>query len=1381
MSARNPRRALAALLITVVALATAPLPGHGVSPPASAPSPAAAGGSDATSLSSTGIDGDWWSAARAAMIAAEYAVTPGPGGVLQAPNREHGLRTFFDPDGIRVVSRTDPRSDWELGWTTTRWGRTDLMRPAEAVSPVADDRRVVYARAGIVEWYENTPRGVEQGFTLHRSPPGAGALCIEGSLTECTNEPRRLLADLDPSGRWIDFSHDGAHVLRYRDLVVVDACGRELPSRLELGGDHVRIVVDDRDATYPVVVDPLIVTPDWIFESEQGGSLFAAAVATAGDVNGDGYSDVIVGAPDYDSGTTDQGKVYLHLGSPSGPSPTPDWTNVGGLANTYLGSSVSSAGDVNGDGYDDVIVGARLYSNGQTDEGACFVWYGGAGGLGPSGALTGIDWLFESNQAFAELGNSVACAGDVNGDGFADVAFGTWRWDGAVADEGRLTVFYGSAAGLGFAGSWVVTGGAAGARLGASVSTAGDVNGDGYDDVIAGATGYEWAGAPWGAAFVWGGGASGLPAGATPASAMWSATDGIDDTNYGISVSSAGDVNGDGYADVLVGSPLWSSTAPAEGAAFAYLGTASGPTLLPVWSFGPAQEDGYAGTVVASAGDVNGDGYADVVVGAPGVDGPTVANVGGAFLFEGGAAGLSGTASESLYGTVSLGNFGMAVAAAGDVDGDGFGDVLVGSPTSGDGFAACYRGVPEGLDTSAAFGAGTTQNAALWGSSVAGAGDVNGDGYSDVIIGSPLYDSGEVDEGAAFVYFGSRDGLDLTGVWRAESNQAGARLGASVAMAGDVDGDGYDDVIVGAPYYDQGGVAGAAFAWFGSPTGLGAFGVPTNVDWREFGEAVGDLFGTSVASAGDVDGDGFADVLIGASGYDGERGRVYLHHGGESGPGAVAAWTTSGTLPNATFGGRVATAGDVNADGFSDVIVGAPAYSDVGGAEAGEGTVFVWHGSPGGLGASGDETTADWHAESNQGAAAFGWSAASAGDVNGDGYSDVIVGAYLYDADQVDEGRAFVWLGGASGLGAPGEPGNADWAAGSGLSSVAYGHDVAGAGDVNGDGYSDVIVGSYAWSAGAPSEGAALVYTGSVSGPSRRAGWATTGGLASARLGWSVCGAGDVNGDGYADVLVGAPGWSDATIHGGRTLGFLGNGGDGMDRPVQQRRIASTTPVSLLGVSDDDTAFRISVAGRTPAGRGDVRLEWEVKPLGVPFDGAGLGRSPAFLDTGTPVSGAGSQLLFMGFVTGLEEATSYHWRARVVTRSPLFPHSPWFSLPGNATTEKDIRTGGTILALADGEAPAGLPPIVSSAFPNPTRSHTRLEVVLDRPGRVEVTVHDVAGRYVTSLHDRDLRSPRHTIRWDGRDARGHPVPSGVYLVRLVTGEGVRSRKVLVTR
>jgi hypothetical protein len=377
------------------------------------------------------------------------------------------------------------------------------------------------------------------------------------------------------------------------------------------------------------------------------------------------------------------------------------------------------------------------------------------------------------------------------------------------------------------------------------------------------------------------------------------------------------------------------------------------------------------------------------------------------FVYHGSATGLSTTPSWTAESNQAGAQFGNSVSSAGDVNGDGFSDVIVGAPgfSNGEAFegrAFVYHGSATGLSTTPSWTAESNQAGARFGWSVSSAGDVNGDGFSDVIVGAHRFDNTELDEGRVFVYHGSASGLSTTPSWTAESNQVGAQFGNSVASAGDVNGDGFSDVIVGARFFDNGETdEGRAFVYHGSATGLS-----TSANWTAESNQVGARFGWSVSSAGDVNGDGFSDVIVGAYGFsNGEdfEGAAFVYHGSVTGLSTSANWTVESNQGNARFGWSVSWAGDVNGDGFSDVIVGAPLFDS---PEANEGRVFVYHGSATGL-----STTPNWTAESNQAGAQFGYSVASAGDVNGDGFSDVIVGAWLFTNGQTYEGRAFVYHG----------------------------------------------------------------------------------------------------------------------------------------------------------------------------------------------------------------------------------------------------------------------------------------------------------------------------------------------------------------------------------
>jgi hypothetical protein len=306
----------------------------------------------------------------------------------------------------------------------------------------------------------------------------------------------------------------------------------------------------------------------------------------------------------------------------------------------------------------------------------------------------------------------------------------------------------------------------------------------------------------------------------------------------------------------------------------------------------------------------------------------------------------------------------------------------------------------------------------------------------------------------------------------------------------------------------------------------------------------------------------------------------------------------------------------VNGDGYADVIVGARGY-DAG--KSNEGAAFVFLGSASGV-SDGNPTTANAQLESNKLSAYLGESVSGAGDVNADGYADVIVGAYLYNAGSSDEGAAFIFLGSASGI-ADGSPANA----------------------------------------------AAKLESNK----------------ANANLGVSVAAAGDVNGDGYADVIVGAPHYTKGQSDEGVALVFLGNG-DGDARSVvaqQLRGDGSDTPVEPWGGSYEVDSFAVRVQATHPEGRGRVNLEVETCAAALPFGDASCASQTGA--SWTDVTATSGGVALTETIGGLIEGDLYRWRARVlyapysvtqvgITPPPNPAHGPWRRVSAQAM-EADIR------------------------------------------------------------------------------------------------------------
>ena len=608
-------------------------------------------------------------------------------------------------------------------------------------------------------------------------------------------------------------------------------------------------------------------------------SHFGYSISDAGDVNGDGYDDIIVGAyyfpfPDLN------GRAYIYYGGLN-MNTVPDVIITGENNDDQFGISVSGAGDMNGDGYDDVIVGAYGFSSGT---GRAYIYFGSAN------MNNTADVIFNGQSGGDFFGYSVSKAGDFNGDGYGDVIVGAQNYD-AYGYTGRVYLFLGGLT-VDTVADFVVTGEGTLNFFGYSVSDAGDVNGDGFSDIIVGAYSISKAYIYYGS----------------------TALDTVPDltlsyelyTNFGESVSSAGDVNGDGFGDVIVGT----STYNGFGGAFIFFGGASMNNNYDL-VLGGFEWSSNFGRSVSSAGDINGDGFSDVVVGA-GHSG--IGLRGKLYVYFGGFL-MNNVADITMEGESDYEYLGNSVSSAGDVNGDGYSDVIAGAHgfSLNTGRVYLYDYFMKGEIMSDITMTGETANT-FFGISVSSAGDVNGDGYSDIIVGADQYSSGT---GRAYIYFGGssmNNVADVTMTGEVDGNH----FGISVSSAGDVNGDGYSDVIVGASYYSFD--TGRAYIYFGGSS------MNNVADVTMTGEVDGNHFGTSVSLAGDVNGDGYSDVIVGASSYSSFTGRAYVYFGGPE-VNNVADLTMTGEEAYSIFGTSVSSAGDVNGDGYSDIVVGADAYS----------------------------------------------------------------------------------------------------------------------------------------------------------------------------------------------------------------------------------------------------------------------------------------------------------------------------------------------------------------------------------------------------------------------------------------------------------------------
>jgi len=466
------------------------------------------------------------------------------------------------------------------------------------------------------------------------------------------------------------------------------------------------------------------------------------------------------------------------------------------------------------------------------------------------------------------------------------------------------------------------------------VSDAGDINGDGFDDiVIANASGKTYI-------------VFGTDEGFPPELDLAS----LDGSNgfivtgslnfFGGAANSAGDVNGDGVDDLIIGAPQASPNGESSGSSFIIFGAAIFSATFDVDDLDGTNGfsvDGVAiqddlGKDVSTAGDINGDGFDDILIGAFGVD-TNGYNSGAAYVIFGSdenypaainVASLDGNIGFRINGEFIDSRTGWSVSNAGDVNNDGIDDIFISAPHVGTTTGGSYivfgteTGFPATLelallDGSNGFRIENDVGDEASGMPVSAAGDVNGDGIDDIIMGSPGTDPHGINSGSAYVIFGKStpfsgtlnlSTINGTNGFRIDGSLQGDFLGSAVSGAGDFNGDGFDDLIVGAKYADPNGHnSGAVYIVFGTNTGLPATLDVSILNYKNGfpleGLAGDDELGYSVSAAGDVNGDGFDDLIVAARGADANgsfSGSSYVIFG-------RASLVTEGTTGNDTLFG----------------------------------------------------------------------------------------------------------------------------------------------------------------------------------------------------------------------------------------------------------------------------------------------------------------------------------------------------------------------------------------------------------------------------------------------------------------------------------------------
>ncbi len=852
-------------------------------------------------------------------------------------------------------------------------------------------------------------------------------------------------------------------------------------------------------------------------DGKNGFNVEGEGLSSAGDVNGDGFGDLMTANTSASpNGIPYAGSSYIIFGKASGFDAMLQLSSLDGsngfrmdgeFAYGQAGKAHSAAGDINGDGFDDVITGAVDASTGYSSNANAYVVFGKASGfnavvqLGNMDVNTGIRL---DNAASGFLGLSVSDAGDINGDGADDLIVGA-PGERFPSNGGISYVIFGSRKVsdiIGTPGNDQLLGTAAAEHFKAG---AGDdtMIGNGGADIFEGGEGNDAIWVPdLGFDWIFGNAGndalhligSGLELNLTNYASKLNGIEAIDLSGIGdntltltvndvfnLSDSDTLIVDGDTGDRVIGLSNSWvEEGSDSHYLRYTQLGAVvmvdravssdfSGINLSGLDGTDGFRLDGMAqgdrsGFSVSNAGDVNGDGFDDVIVGALNAD-PNGFFSGASYVVFGKTSGFDATLNVStldgsngfrLNGVTERDYAGHSVSNAGDVNDDGFDDVIVGgfgADPNGDLSGSSYvvfgraSGFDAALDLSeldgqSGFRLDGEGAQDLSGSSVSNAGDVNGDGFDDVLVSARRLilnddDPNVIDAmfGSTYVVFGQASGFDaamnLSGLngsngFRLDVKEYNGSVSPQVSTAGDVNGDGFDDVIIG---ISANGDSKYSYSYvvFGKASGFDATMDLSSLNGGNGFRVEGEGFpktsnlGSSVSSAGDINGDGFDDVIIGAD-Y-GRNDTSFVLFGKASGFDATLNVSSlDGTngfrLASSEYGygypgGSVSNAGDVNGDGFDDLIVGEPKADSKSGMDTG--FSYVVFGKASGFNAVMNVSELDGrNGVRLDGAQTYdlsGGSVSGAGDVNGDGFDDLIVGAFAADSNGEDSGSSYVIFG----------------------------------------------------------------------------------------------------------------------------------------------------------------------------------------------------------------------------------------------------------------------------------------------------------------------------------------------------------------------------------
>lgn len=607
-------------------------------------------------------------------------------GIYTSPNRKNSLRAVYTGQEMSITPQ-NAQQQWSFSLTVkgVYANGGPLYKPVKQPLVSMDENTIQFNHDDhfTVE-YVNNEQGIRQNFIIQQPAVHTHKLSVQLQPASGWKTIKRSATSLAFKNR--------QQLLSYNDLKVWDANGKSLPAHFSIEDNLVQIEVDAENAIYPVTIDPIVLngTPqnaNTFLQSNRAKAFMGMSVSGAGDINGDGYDDVILGAPGYENGQLTEGAVFVYYGTSRGINPTTYTLLERNIVHGQFGEYLSGGGDLDGDGYDDIVIGVPQYSTDTINStGSIYVYYGSS-----SGIKANTPDIISGTHPNGYFGGSVSMSKDLNGDLYDDIIVGESGASQGQTNEGTVTIVYGGPWGVLYTASTVIEGNVMGKGLGRAVSGAGDVNGDGYNDVLAGAynSAYVYYGGPWGVE-------------TTPATSL---TSNQQNSYFGYSLAGGGDINGDGYDDILIGASSYTNGQSSEGAVFVFNGSAAGIVTTPALILEGNKDSVRYGANMAFVGDINSDGFSDII------------------------ASATGQASDITQ--------------------------------RGEGMAYVYYGRASGINPVPASTIQSNQEAAALGYGVDGAGDVNGDGYSDVLVGSLLYSNGQQWEGAGFIYHGGAGSAGL--------------------------------------------------------------------------------------------------------------------------------------------------------------------------------------------------------------------------------------------------------------------------------------------------------------------------------------------------------------------------------------------------------------------------------------------------------------------------------------------------------------------------------------------------------------------------------------------------------------------------------------------